>query len=228
MEYRRKPAFTGKEKGTGKGAMDHNLKLEIVNDTPFKNLTYMLTLNQKSERITQRQTILRRETTSETREVRVKLRKKDIWSAEKRGAHRFWLLMDVLDVFFGSLSDSDHLPFSIEYKCPADSGLQERKILLVSRLLRTKRENVALWSRYTTAQYIMVSLLLAFFVLLASVVFSGVFKALWLVGCAAAIGTLLFFRIKRRNKIKKELLVYSAEEEEAGLPAADLEASGEQ
>lgn len=207
--------------------MENELKLEIVNDTPFRNLKYILTLDHKAEKVLQKQAILRREVKSETRAVPVKVRKKDVWNSDQHNDQRFWLLLDVLDVFFGSLSDADHLPVSIEYKDEIDTA-RERKILLISRIMRSNPKNVARWTRYTTAQYILVSVLLFFFVLLFSVAIPGLFKALWIGGCAAAIAGFLVFRIKSRNKLKKDLLVYAGQDDEESAPSNGLEASGEQ
>ena len=191
--------------------MDHELNLEIVNDTPFQNLTYILALDHKAEKTVQRQAVLRKDKPSETNEISVKLRKKDVWSTGRGAAGRFWLFMDVLDICFGSLTDCAHLPFSLDYKDHVDCD-KGKKILLLSRMLHVDRANVALWSRYTAAQYALIAFLLFIVVLLASAAFEGVWQIVWLIGFAALIGLLFVMLIRRRNRLKKELLDFAAKE----------------
>ena len=192
--------------------MEHKLNLEIVNDTPFPQLSYILALDHNAVKTTQREAVLHKEIQSETREISVKLRKKDLWRI-KSASNRFWLFLDVLDICFGSLSDSEHLPFSLEYKAHVDCE-NDKKILLLSRLLHVDKSSVDLWSKYSTAQYVFISLLLFFIVLLASVAFSGIFKALWLGGFAALIALLFVSLVRRRNRLKKDLLELAEEEVE--------------
>ena len=192
--------------------MKHNTKLEIVNDTPFPRMSYILALDHNAEKTTQRETVLNKNVSGETQEISVKLRKKDLWRV-KGASGKFWLFLDVLDLCFGSLSDCEHLPFSLEYKGQVDCG-NEKKILLLSKLMHVKKESVALWSRFSTFQYAFLSLLLLFIALLASTAFDGIFKALWLGVFGALVALMFVLLIRRRNRLKKDLLELADEEVE--------------
>ena len=140
--------------------------------------------------------------------VDIQLLKEDIWETKKT-LNSFFLILYVLDLVFGNLSESNNLPFSINHRLKlTTTDLGSDRQIFLSNIVKVNHKSLKRWTRYSIFQCSLVSIFIFIIGLILSFIFNGWVKIAFLTGIAVLSIWIYKLVDKKRKKLLKVLQTF--------------------
>lgn len=183
------------------------MKLEIVNDTDL-DISCDVIIDDKKYFLQQDDKVVSYQIPPQKVIVNLHLFKEDIWKLKTR-LNTFFLKLYIMDLTFGNLSESNNLPFSIDYMLTiANIAEISCKKIFLSDIICIDKDSLTLWRKNSYFQCVMIALTIIFIGIILSFIFSGWHKLFF--GVIILILSITVFIIvnKRRERLLQVLKTF--------------------
>ena len=182
------------------------MKLEIVDDTEL-NISCDITVGNKKYHKRSCDRAISYELEQKEAMINVKVYKEDIWQP-KRFLNSFFLKLYMLDCTFGNLSESENLPFSIDYQLTVTDVDTTTERILLSDIVEVDNDSLAQWKISSFFQCMLISLLIIVVGGILGFIFKGWLKLLFLICVVILSGTVFTAIGKKRRKLLEVLKTF--------------------
>lgn len=177
------------------------MQIEIINDTNL-DIIYDVEVNSKTfKQIYELKQSFKIDSKDEV--INIHIFKDNIWSNESKFNSLFMILY-TLDLMFGNLSESDNLPFNIEYNQTFSNVVLDKKICL-SNIINVNEKYLNRWKRVAVFQTYLILFLIIIVGVILSFIFNLWIKTVFLISVIILDTLLLFIINKKINKLFIEL-----------------------